>query len=289
MSSPINYALSRIRREIPDEVLRQVFTPTLNHLDTRYRFSASTIDAQIKQKVIDEIVRIDTDTFGTQEVLIPIGDLPRETMTGMTTGSGEGWVVRIPRDRLNGRSITSPLSITLSPYGHTGMSAFGMSVGHFGTSQVNTCGTSSITNLIAQSIDATAPMSLNQTAHVHLIGENTIYCEDYLPQQNLSLRALVSSDPEFTFLRQPSWFDFGSLCVYACQGYIYNNYRIRLDEGQIIGGVSISEFKNVVDGFSDAYENYKSMIKEEWRAIVAINDKSRTTRLVRMLGGGLRR
>lgn len=284
MSNAVSHALSYIRRKIPKEILDIVFSPRLSENNRRYQFNASSIDAQIREKVIEGIVLLDTNNFGIKEVLVPIGDLPREPVDNFGLQEGMGFVVRIPRERLNGRSITSPLSITISPYGTQGSANSGFAPGVWGSS-VNQCGNSAMMSVTRDVMTSYAPVPLNQTAHVHLIGENTIYVEDMMPVSNLSLRCLVNSDPELTWLNPAHYLLFGQLCTWACKGYIYNHYSIALDEGQIKYGVSINQFKNIVDGYSDAFDNYEQLIEEKWRKAIVMNDKGRSLRLIAGLVG----
>lgn len=284
MPSAVNHALSFIRRKIPKEILDIVFSPRLSENNRRYRFNASSIDAQIREKVIEGIVLQDTNNFGIKEVLIPIGDLPREPVSNFGLQDSLGFVVRIPRERLNGRSITSPLSVTISPYGTQGAIPTGSVPGTWGNA-VTACGVNAYTTVARDIMQGNAPLPLNQTAHVHLIGENTIYVEDAMPMSNLSLRCLVNSDPELTWLNPAYFLLFGQLCVWACKGYIYNEYSIALDEGQIKFGVNINQFKNLVDGYSDAFDNYEQMIEEKWRKVMVMNDKQRSLRIIAGIAG----
>lgn len=284
MSNAVSHALSYIRRKIPKEILDIVFSPRLSENNRRYQFNASSIDAQIREKVIEGIVLLDTNNFGIKEVLVPIGDLPREPVDNFGLQEGMGFVVRIPRERLNGRSITSPLSVTISPYGTQGSAFSGFVPGTWGAA-VNQCGNSAMTTVARDVMASYAPVPLNQTAHVHLIGENTIYVEDMMPMSNLSLRCLVNSDPELTWLNPAHYLLFGQLCAWACKGYIYNHYSIALDEGQIKYGVNINQFKNIVDGYSDAFDNYEQLIEEKWRKAIVMNDKGRSLRLIAGLVG----
>ena len=270
MSNAINHALSFIRRKIPKEILDIVFSPRLSENNRRYRFNASSIDAQIREKVIDGIVMQDTNNFGIKEVLVPIGDLPREPVSSFGLQDG--------------RSITSPLSVTISPYGTQGALPTGSVPGTWGNA-VTACGVNAYTTVARDIMTGNAPLPLNQTAHVHLIGENTIYVEDAMPMSNLSLRCLVNSDPELTWLNPAYYLIFGQLCVWACKGYIYNNYSIALDEGQIKFGVNINQFKNLVDGYSDAFDNYEQMIEEKWRKVMVMNDKQRSLRVIAGIAG----
>lgn len=284
MPNAVSHAISYIRRKIPKEILDIVFSPRLTENNRRYQFNASSIDAQIREKVIEGIVLLDTNNFGIKEVLIPIGDLPREPVGNFGLQDSLGFVVRIPRERLNGRSITSPLDVTISPYGTQGAIAAGVPSGVWGNS-VNQCGVNAFTTVARDIMTSYAPVPLNQTAHVHLIGENTIYVEDMMPMSNLSLRCLVNSDPEMTWLNPAHYLLFGQLCAWACKGYIYNNYSIALDEGQIKYGVNINQFKNIVDGYSDAFDNYEQLIEEKWRKAIVMNDKGRSLRLIAGMAG----
>lgn len=250
--SAISKALSHIKFVIPHEVLQIVF---INRL---YKFNLNpiSIDHSITTEVIRPRVLVDCNLIGGQEVFISLLGIPQYRTNDYTV------VIKIPKDRTDGRSINSVLNITMTD--PTRLSSYA-------TTQL--CQATPLL-LMGQSVmDALGPIPITSTAYVQLIAENTIMVRDsiILPA-NSYLRCVLAMDEDLSHLQLRSYPAFSKLVEYAVKSYIFNQYIIQMDIAELQGGHNLGRFKEVVDSYSDAEENYQTYLKEVMQKVLFMND-----------------
>ncbi len=76
---------------------------------------------------------------------------------------------------------------------------------------------------------------------------------------------------------------FRTLSLLRVKAWIYNAAVIDLDEGEIKAGFSIGAFRSIIDGYSNALEDYETYLREQWRGVEFMSDKSRMNRFVTAL------
>ena len=81
---------------------------------------------------------------------------------------------------------------------------------------------------------------------------------------------------------------FSELCVYAVQAYIYNEYIIQMDIGELHGGQNLGKFKEIIESYQDADELYRTFLREKMGKIFVMNDTESYTRFLRGVMGGRR-
>lgn len=282
--TPISYAVSRIKREIPPQILNKFFIPKKQYQLRRDAFMPANIDNMIIQKVINEIVRPDCDIAGATEITIPLMGLKPEMV------DIDKYIIHIPKQLTNGREITSALGIALYGVNNLSTSAYmqGAGIGvpmATSTGMINGCNNGSL-NPIMQLGASMQPMLAPETTNVEVIDGSTILVSDMIyPNQNAYLRCIVSHDKEFSSLSQPAWKHFGTLCVYACKAYIYNNYIIDIDMAELSGGLELGRFKEIVESYSEANDLYHEFYNDKWRKIQFMSDETRHTRYLKSLIG----
>lgn len=256
--SPIQFALSEIEAIIPREILLRAFTPPSYSKYQRPTYSPNSIEDRIRAEVIDKRIRNYVNLQGAQEIVISLTDLPihRED-------SNLGWWCHIPKTKTKGRRIIAVSSLVTGYMSNTGFvgsqfAQYGKDVYHQGVNEI---------------MNNARPLELNATAAVYLIDENTIYCEDMRQFGQSWLRCTVESDEEFSFLTGNFLAPFAELCVLACKAYIYRTLSIALDKGQIESGVEVGSYREWVDRYSDAEEQFQDFLKEKWRKIQRMADK----------------
>jgi hypothetical protein len=275
-------AVSEVKYTIPPQILNLVFSKN----GIRYANNPGALEAAIRDKVIDPRVRIDVDLIGAIQVEIPLDTPmvnPIVSSPSPDTYDRFTYVYTIPKVMTQNRRITSALAYSYSYNGNLGMSMSG-SAAH---SQLTQCGLGAMSDAVNAVSEAMAPIAINQTARVSIIGENVVLIEDYIPLPRQSfLRCLVSHDTEFSTIKPQTIPNFAQLVVLATKAYIYNVYRIELDRGFLQGGQELGSIRDVVDSYSDAEQMYQEFLKEKWRKISYMNDPSRMQRMAKRITGG---
>lgn len=266
---PVSKALDEVKFRIPKQILDTVF---VQRNQQNWRQTAISIDESIMAQVIRPRVLVDANLVGGTEALIPLDGLQSERTNDYTS------VYRIPKDRTQGRSIQAVLNITYSD--PTKVSSYGIAAGQNNTAMMQAG---------SAVMDAMGTIPVTSTARVQLIGENVVMVRDtvILPA-NIYLRCVLANDENLAHLQLKSYRAFSDLVVHAVKAYIFNNYAIEMDIGQLHGGQQIGRFKEVVDGYADAEELYQTYLTEKWQKIAMMNDNESYTRYLRTLIGGQR-
>jgi hypothetical protein len=265
---PLSKCIDEVKFRIPRAILEAVFIKRAQH----WRLTPASLDEHILNEVVRPRVLVDCNLVGGTEVFIPLDGVPLERGNDYTT------VYRIPKDKTQGRSIMSVLNITFSD--PTKVSSYGVAAGAH----------NSIMMQAGQAVmDAMGSMPVTSTAYVQLIGENVVMVRDtvVLPA-NIYLRCLLENDENMSHLQLKSYRDFSKLVEYAVKAYIYNEYVIPMDMGELYGGQALGRFKEIIDSYADAEELYQNFITEKWQKISLMNDREQWTRFLRLGMGGFR-
>ena len=265
------YALSKLLDEvkfrIPRTILDTVFMPK-----NYWKQAPMNIDEQIMALVIRPRVLVDCNLVGGTEAFINLDGISFERSDDYTS------VYKIPKALTNGRSITSVLNITFSD--PTKVSSYGVAAGQQNTMMLQTG--SSV-------MDAFGSIPVTSTARVQLIGENTVMVRDtvILPA-NIYLRCILADDENMSHLQLRSYPIFATLGVLAVKAYLYNEYIVQLDMGELRGGQQIGKFKEIIDGYADSEELYQTHLREKWQKVALMNDSESYNRWMKLLIGGSR-
>lgn len=285
--TPILYALNRIKREIPPQILSTFFTPRHYGQNRRDAFMPGNIENLIIEKVINGIVRPDCDVAGVLETTIPLSGINPEVV------DTDKYLLHIPKSHTNGREITS--AIALIYYGvnsvltNGGVVAQGLSAPYTTGSSTNTTYNlmqSTTLNPVRTLANTNQPMTATETTNVEIVDGNTVLVRDFLyPNQNSYLRCILSHDREFSSLPPAAWNNFGKLCVYACKMYIYNYYIIDIDSAELSGGSELGKFKDIVESYSEAAELYNEFYNDVWRKVQFMADGTRYSNYIKSMIG----
>lgn len=263
--NPIQKIIADCRFFIPEPILkaafyRREFGNLLNPIN---------IDELIRERVIEAKVRPDCDLVGGTETVIPIYDLTYDIWDTYR------YCYRIPRDRTNGRAITRVVSLVIGGNYVNGAAYMGVE-GY------------------SQALDASSSVLASDTAIPHvasydvqLIGPNTILTSDVVTgTPMLHLRCYVENDADFNNLRSTAVQRFSELCLLAVKAYIYNALKVPMDMGQLVGGMNLGAFKEVIDEYRDSGQLYQEFLLNKWKRIAIMNDPLAKKRHVRLLMGG---
>ena len=261
-------AISHIKNVIPREILEAVFIERNRFL----RQIPTTIDNHIINEVIRARVLPELNLISGAEIFVNLAGIAADRVNQYTS------VYKIPKSRTGGRSIISVLNVTFSD--PTATSNYGTATG---------CQSTELLVTAQAMVDAMGTIPITSTAHVQLVGENTVMIRDtVLLPANIYLRCVVENDSNLSHLQTRSYKAFFKLVEFAVKAYIFNNTIIQMDIGELYGGQQLGRFKEVVDGYSDAEEMYQTHSREVMEKVMAMNDTEKQGRLLRMLLGGRR-
>lgn len=276
--SAINYAIDQIKHRIPKAILEKTF---INRTSDWRSTVNSNIDEQIVAKVIRARVLVDCNLVGGTEALIPLEGLPYDKPNDYTT------VIHIPKNRTQGRSINSVLHLAFLSQSLVASYASTSSVG--GNGQYTSGENSALMGAAVGAMAAMDKIPVTSSANVQLISENTIMVKDVITiPGNGYLRCILANDENLNHIQPRTYPSFSKLVEYAVKAYIYNELIIQLGEAELMGGQSLGIFKSIVDGYSDAEQNYEDYLRDKWEATAFANDFSQMRRLVKLTLGSHR-
>lgn len=261
-------SLDDLKFTIPRPILETVFVKR----HSNYRIAAPSLDEQILNSVVRPRVYIDTNLVGGAEILVPLLGLAGEEVN--TTDM----VYRIPKNLTQNRSIMSVLNIT-----YVDPSSM-VSAGSF-----SSCGVTLEQTQAENLLNALSPLPMISTGRVTIIGENVVLVRDSIRiPTNSYLRCIVAHDEAMSHIQPRSYKAFCKLVEYAVKAFIYNEYIIEVDMGELRGGHNLGKFKDIIEEYSDANELYETYLTEKWQKISFCNDRESYGRFVKLIVGGPR-
>lgn len=249
MHSPIQRAISEVKWKIPLEILQAAFAP----INTYGRPTAMNLDSMIRAKVIDVRVRVDCDLVAGIQLDIPLRGLIPDQVS-LPSGSPYSWalIYHIPMTLTQNRVITSVLWVanTIAPIS--------------GTYTYASYNGSALANAAMGVMQSQAPIPSMSTARVDLINTNTVMISDTNQwPYDATLRCKVEHDPDMSTL-PPGAVPFLCKAIeLATKAYIYNTLIIQINSAELQNGQELGKFKEIVDQYADANEQY-----EEYRGTV---------------------
>ena len=246
--TPITYALNHVRKVIPRQILDKTFLSNWQYNNT---FPIS-LDQRIREDVINNRVMVDCNP---------------DAWT---------WIYRIPKSLTQGRSIVAALSVSFGE---------GAVVG--ATNLIPVRG-NSLQDAAAGLLNSSNPIPMIATAKTHLIGDNVVLISDTMAlPTTFFLRCWIENDSEMTNLNPRSYRAFAKLTELAVKSFIYNEMVIKMDMGEIFGGVQLGRFKEIIDSYSDAEEMYMTHLNEVMGRVFELNDAEGQRRHIQLMVGGL--
>lgn len=266
----IQKAIKDIRNHIPREILERTFmTQNISAFGGRHSFQPLSLDQRIREAVIDAQVLPDCHLVGGTEVTVPLQNVQPEYINSYNL------VYHVPKHLTQQRSIIRVLHITFGDGGIAGSMNLGLQ------------GSSALLDKAQGLIQSRMPIPIVSTANIELIGENVVLVRENIAMPgNPYLRCVIATDSELNHLLPAAVLAFGKLCVLACKAYIYNSLAISMDQAQLSGGMALGRFREIVDSYSDAMEQYDTMFEERWRKIALLADPTAHLRHLKMITGG---
>lgn len=271
--STLLYAVSEIKAQIPFDILKLATyidePPELANL--------TTVEDKLIKKVLRKRVLVDANMSGGMEVIVPL-----TTLTFVRQDHYYA-IYQIDREYTMGRNIISALGIAPLP------SMTGLPYSGIGSNTVYGCRENPLMAVANRIGSAAAPDVSPHTAHIEVIGPNTILVNSYFnTNSNLGLRCIIENDEDLNNIQPRSRKAFSYLCVLATKAYIYNRLIVPISSGQLQFGQELGVVKDIVSSYESAEEDYRTYLKEVWAKVAYMNDVGRYNKLVRsMLSPGL--
>lgn len=273
---PVSVAMLRIMKGgIPRDILKQVFTakrydPTA---DDRYFDNSlgTSVEEQIRLKVIEGRVAIDMSVTGGTEVHLPMRFAEREYIDAWNV------IYRFDRRFTGGRRIVSVSEMT---YGLTQALGTGGSPGYDSRASQFMLNSRNL-------LRASTGVGTLSSSYVQLIGPNAVLVNDVNQVIGDSLlKCRVAHEANFSDLHPSYWHSFGELVLRALKAYIWSDLVIEIDENQIRGGATIGRIREIVDGYADAEQMYMEYLDIEWAKQRILSDPQQMRKISKWLLGG---
>lgn len=249
--SIITEAIRKLHFDIPEEILEEAF------IDSKYYRSNNiiNIDAIIREKVINPRVLVDTNMVSGREIVIPLDGLQYSTLDTFNL------IIRIPKKLTQGSTIAQILDVSMG-------NMYGLTVG-----MIQTTPQSPYLQASNKLVDSATPVPIVSNSNIEIIGENVIMLKGFtsLPPY-LQLRCMIEHDSEMSNI-SPRYFEaFYDLVLFAVKNYCYMRLAIKIGQARLSGGRELGVFKDILDTYSDAGENYRSHLKEVWQKVSMLAD-----------------
>ena len=269
------YSLNEINHQIPKELLHAGMMVDEQE-STAY---LTSLDDKILRKVLKKRVLLDANVVGGVEIIIPLNNLQPSFSEHFYT------VYNISPELTNNREIISALSLAFMPAnGYFGQ------VGNYYGSGSSVSGNSTLSGFnsfnpvmgVADRIgNAASSNGVLSNAHLEIVAYNTILVyAHYRTLANFGIRVLLENDSNLNNIQPRSYKQFSFLCVLATKAYLYNKLIIAINSGYLSGGQELGMFKNILENYASAEEEYRTYLREVWGAVAFMNDVTRSNRFL---------
>jgi hypothetical protein len=240
----IAYAVNRIKRAIPKEVLNFAYVDDYGELET--------IESML-ESVIRQTVLVDTNIVAGRTVYLRLS----EEMVIERDEFGHK-VFTIPSTALAGNKILSVHSIIRD----NTMSITSDNV----SGRTYSSGSDLLNTSITLLNNISASSYIDVTASLSLIGNNTIHIlEDIGTLDGLTLKLVVENQSLINNLNTRAFIKFSELCLLAVKSDIYNRTIIKMDTDKLVYGQSLGIIKSKIEEYADADQMYFEYLDDVWR------------------------
>ena len=259
------------KQKIPEQILHDAFIAPWYQYNQKYNVNPISIDEHIMINVIRQRVLPDINMTHGIRTNIPMAGCRVEMIDSYS------YVVFVPKEVTGGKSVIAALGVTyLNPSMGTAMQA-----GITGTRSMVLGATSNLAN----ATDGSSVMSSDQ---VELSGENTIYVKTYNSiRSNGGLVVTLEHDENLSAIKPRSISKFKDLIVLACKAYIYNKLSLQLDIGKLHAGHELGRYREIVDSYAEADEQYEELKETKIGKILFMNDEDAMGRHIRTMLRGV--
>jgi len=246
--SPLTFILTEIFNNIPEPLLNAAFEP---------RKYQTTLDERILNQVIGHRVLNDLNLVSGLRARIPLIDawkqpvqsLPFEIIVGSTYDAD---YYLIPPDVRDRRNIIAVEQIA-DDYSYTAPtnSMMGDTVGILGNS---------VTDLARVAISTRTQYNQPIMPTAKLLSNNMVQVYPATYSSGLVLEVTLEWDRELTNMNQNLIIPTRKLALCAVKAYIYNKLRIKVDETEVVAGMAIGAFKEIMLDYATENAQYEELL-----------------------------
>lgn len=251
----VDLCLNEVYNVIPCEILNVVF----HHEELSVR-------EYLKQEVWDKVLLLDLDAYGGEKIDVSLAELPYD----IRIDNGKQYrTYKIPKDRTRGKVITTILNIIHTPYFLNTPYNNGYYVGNM----VNPAKASA--QRAFNAVNASHNVIVTEAK---LIGLNLVcahFPNIFYGPDMFKMECIVQNDETLNNFDIKGMDVIVNMFVLATKRYIYNKLAIKMDQGVAIGGYEIGVFKELVDDYKDAGEEYNEEKKKIGLYSMLSNEKNR--------------
>lgn len=273
----IRYSIAEVKRRVNRHILDKAFTKRT--FDYRYT-NQINVDDQILSLVLRPRVLLDCNLVGGVTAMVPLDGLPIDKPNNYIT------IIHVPKTRTNNKSIISVSNVNYYDLGISGLYSGAPGYGYNASIDMteNTASMNAALGIMA-SLDR---IPITSTSDAQLVAENTIMIKDVFAMPPTAvLRCTLENDENLSNIQPRSFKDFAQLVEFAVKSHIYNELIVDMDMGELQGGQALGIFKQIVESYSDAEQNYQDKLKA-WMAISVMNDGPAFHRFIKLAVGANR-
>lgn len=265
------YSINEINRQIPKELLHAAL-----YVDEQpVTANLTSTDEKIRLKIIKNRVALDTNIVGGIQMIISLGNVAPAFAEAYYT------LYYIDPSLTNNKEIVSALNITYLP----GQGFFGPNnIFYSNTSFGGYSNFNSTLNVANRVSSSASDMSIINNAHLELVAYNTILVyANYRAIMNYGIRVMLQNNEDFSNISTRSFKNFSYLCVLAAKSYIYNKLIVKINSGYLQAGQELGTFKQILDSYESAEEEYRTYLKEVWSPTAFMADTTRYNRYLKSM------
>ncbi len=254
----ITKAVKDVMYNIPRELLRVAY---MEDRVSPYIQSPRSLEEAIREKTIIPRVVADTDLIGGQTIYVPLAGITPKIM------DDDNFIFEIPAERTGNRKIISVLAVNY--FRSENIPAYQNSSAPMVAPMLG----SELSMSAQRAMNSRGSIPLISTAECIVVGHNVVMIRNHLRTAAMTqLKCRVENDQNLANLPLTVFPIFSKLCIFAVKAYIYNELIIKIDAGVIHRGHQLGVFKNTVESYADANENYATCRDEEWGAVTVMAD-----------------
>ncbi len=248
--SPMSFILTTIFSNIPLPILNAAFEPT------KYQ---STLDERIIDEVIAVRVLNDLNLVSGLRARIPLIDawkqpveqMPFEVIVGSTYDAD---YYLIPPSVRQGRNIVAVEQIA-DDYSFTAPTNTlpGSGVGVMGNS---------VSDLARVAISTRTQQNQPIMPTAKLLSNNLIQVYPSTYSAGMVLECSLEWDRELTNMNQNIIIPTRNLALCAVKAYIYNNLRLKVDQSEVVAGMVIGAFKEILLTYENENAQYDELLMQ---------------------------
>lgn len=259
-NSAIQYVLNH---DIPRRILEDNFLPSKHSTERNRSLNDCLIEQVIRNKVMPDL-----NSIGGTLIDVPLYECPFTYDDSLNYRYHR--IYSIDPKYTQNRSIFS----VLRAYNNGIISATaGMTPFNAGYSSYQTSTTDEMISKQIMSRDRVIPFT---DTDIEIVGPHTLrVVNTIMLAYNLTLECRVAYSSEFHELLPPYHLEFKKLVNLATKACIYRDLRLEMDMFKLDGGRELGTYKDYVDNYSNAAEDYQQQLDTRWRKLLLLGDARR--------------